>query len=80
MGRHCKTCRYLRSVPDSSSARCGWTVQIQMPWPHQPRLIAPDTIIAPRHYIPGNHYPEALGSTADWTEAMDCQMWQAKAP
>jgi hypothetical protein len=51
-----------------------------MPWPHQPRLIASDTIIAPRHYIPGDHYPEALGSTADWTEAMDCQMWQAKAP
>ena len=65
-------------MPDTVSARCGWTVEVEMPWPHKPRQIAPDTIIAARHYIAGDHYPEALGSTQDWTEAMDCPMWQSR--
>lgn len=77
MARHCKTCSYLRRLQDGQSARCGWSVEVQMPWPHKPRVTAPDTIIAPRHFIPGDHYVEVLGSTQDWTEVMDCQMWSA---
>jgi hypothetical protein len=35
-------------------------------------------ILAPRHVVEGSDYVEVFGSTKDWTEVMDCAVWENK--
>lgn len=90
MGRFCKTCAHLRriSVPASGQQSdlincemfsCGYSVTIPAPWPALSHTYTSPFYISPRHAIPGDHYPEVLGSTADWTEVMDCPTHELKA-
>jgi hypothetical protein len=76
-GRFCKTCAHLRLVhiPDGPTLyHCGYTAPA--PWPIH--TYAPDTSIGARHVVPGDDYIEILGSTSDWTEVMDCQVWKPR--
>jgi hypothetical protein len=76
-GRFCKTCAHLRSThtPDGRTIyRCSYTAPA--PWPYH--TYAPNPVITSRFVVPGDDYIEVLGSTSDWTEVMDCEVWKAK--
>lgn len=81
-GRFCKTCVHLRRIEGGIYAqhfRCAYEVTVPAPWPAEAHIYKPNFVISPRHAVPGNEYPEVLGSTQDWTEEMDCPTWKGGA-
>lgn len=58
----------------SATYRCGYTTKA--PWPYLE--YKPNHVISPRHVVPGDNYPDVLGSTKDWTEVMDCELWEKR--
>lgn len=74
-GRHCKSCTHLVRV-NEKAFQCGYVNTIPAPWPFMEHKFEPRIVIATRHAVPGDHYPEVLGSKSDWTEVMDCPTWE----
>jgi hypothetical protein len=78
--RFCKTCVWLRRIDHDggeTSYRCGYRKVISAPWPCMQFEYNGGVWIGVRHIVPGNDYPpDETGSTADWTEVMNCPTWR----
>jgi hypothetical protein len=75
--RYCKTCKFCKKTPNlDNSFKCTYKPD-QSNWPWFMPLPLP-AILAPRHVVEGGGYVEVFGSTKDWTEVMDCAVWENK--